>query len=136
MTHEKSSAKQAGRQTGRDGERAAANFLKSKGYRILAMNFQNDSGRRLGEIDIVAQDVDQNELVFVEVKTRDYAKCGNSLPEENINRRKLHKLAKIAAFYLRKNKLENHPYRFDALSIWLDYETRTAKIKHIPNIYL
>jgi putative endonuclease len=129
MTQEKS-------QTGKTGEQVAANFLKNKGYEILAMNFQNNSGRRLGEIDIIARDCMQNEIVFVEVKTRDYAKYGHTLPEENIGYQKLRKLVKIAAIYLRQHKLENCSYRFDALSIWLDYETRMAKVKHIPNIFL
>lgn len=121
---------------GRTGEQVAANFLKDKGYAILDMNFKNDSGRRLGEIDIIARDIAQNEIVFVEVKTRDYAKYGGTLPEENINAQKLRKLAKIATIYLRQKNLENCAYRFDALSVWLDYGTRLAKIKHIPNIFL
>ncbi|MDP1833813.1 MAG: YraN family protein [Candidatus Moranbacteria bacterium] len=136
MAQEKSSDRQTSRQTGQDGERVAANFLKSRGYRILDMNFQNGSGRRLGEIDIIAKDPSQNEIIFAEVKTREYTRYKNTLPEENINRQKLRKLDKIAAFYLKKNGLESCGYRFDALSVWLDYETRRAKIKHIPNIYL
>ncbi|MFA7208650.1 MAG: YraN family protein [Parcubacteria group bacterium] len=121
---------------GKTGEQVAANFLKSKGYSILDMNFKNNSGHRLGEIDIIAKDRSRNEIVFAEVKTREYARYKNTLPEENISRQKLHKLDKIAAFYLKKNSLENCDYRFDALSVWLDYETRRAKIKHIPNMYL
>jgi len=123
-------------QTGKAGEQVAANFLKKKGYEILDMNFQNNSGHRLGEIDIIARDVAQDEIVFVEVKTRDHAKYGHTLPEENIGYQKLRKLAKVATIYLRQNKLEDCAYRFDALSIWLDFETRLAKIKHLPNIYL
>lgn len=122
--------------TGKTGEQVAANFLKNNGYEILDMNFQNISGRRLGEIDIIARDIKQDELVFVEVKTRDYAKYGHTLPEENIGYKKLHKLAKIATIYLRQHKLEDCDYRFDALSVWLDYETRRAKIKHIRNMFL
>lgn len=127
---------QAKLQTGKTGEQVAANFLKSKGYVILDMNFKNESGRRVGEIDIIAEDLEQNEIVFVEVKTREYAKYKNTLPEENINHQKLRKLAKTAAIYLRQKKWENRGYRFDALSVWLNFETRLAKIKHIPNIYL
>jgi len=123
-------------ETGKTGEQVAANFLKNKGYEILEMNFKNDSGRRLGEIDIIARDPEQDELVFVEVKTREYAGYKNTLPEENINYQKLRKLAKIAVIYLRQNRLEDCAYRFDAVSIWLDYATRMAKIKHISNIYL
>ncbi len=122
--------------TGQIGEQVAANYLKNKGYEILDMNFKNDSGRRLGEIDIVARDSQQDEIVFVEVKTREYNRYKDTLPEENINYQKLRKLAKIATIFLREQKMEDYSYRFDAISIWLDYTTRMAKIKHLPNIFL
>ena len=122
--------------TGQTGEQVAANFLKNKGYEILDMNFENDSGRRLGEIDIVARDKQQDEIVFVEIKTREYNRYKDTLPEENINYQKLRKLAKIATVFLRERKMEDCDYRFDAISVWLDYTTRMAKIKHLPNIFL
>ena len=122
--------------TGQTGEQVAANFLKNKGYEILGMNFKNNSGRIVGEIDIIARDLEQNEVVFAEVKTREYSRYKDTLPEENISYQKLRRLAKIATIYLRKNHLEDSAYRFDAISIWLNFETRMAKIKHIPNIYL
>jgi len=122
--------------TGQTGEQVAANFLKNKGYEILDMNFKNDSGRRLGEIDIVARDKQQDEIVFVEIKTREYNRYKDTLPEENINYQKLRKLAKIATVFLRERKMEDCDYRFDAISVWLDYTTRMAKIKHLPNIFL
>lgn len=120
--------------TGAIGERVAANFLTGKGYQILDMNFKNNSGRRLGEVDIVAKDPARSEIVFVEVKTRESTCYGNTLPEENITYQKLRKLAKIAIIYLRQKKLENHAYRFDAISVWLDFGTRYAKIKHIESL--
>lgn len=123
-------------ETGKTGEQAAADFLKDRGYAILEMNFKNDSGRRLGEIDIIAKDKTTDELVFVEVKTRDFAKYGDTLPEENITRAKLHKLSRIASAYLRAKGLQDVCYRFDAISVWLNHETRLARIKHIPHMYL
>ncbi len=122
--------------TGQTGEQVAANFLQNKGYEILAMNFKNNSGRRVGEIDIIARDTQEKEIVFVEVKTRDYTSYNQTLPEENINYQKLRKLAKIAAIFLRQRHWEDAPHRFDAISVWLNWETRRAKIKHLPNIYL
>jgi putative endonuclease len=98
----------------------------------LGFNFQNNFGRRLGEIDIIAKDKD--ELVFVEVKSREMKKYGHTLPEENITSVKLHKLEKIAWAYLRLHELENVPYRFDAVAVWLDLGEKTAKIKHISNL--
>ena len=112
----------------------AVNYLKKKGYQVLAKNYANSLGKRLGEIDIIAKEKDT--LVFVEVKTRDLQKYAHTLPEENITYDKIHKLAKIANQYLYKHKLLDTAYRFDAISIWLDYENRKAKIKHLESIYL
>lgn len=122
--------------TGKIGERIATNFLQKHGYLILDLNFQNTSGRRLGEIDIVAQDEKEQELVFVEVKTRDAQKYGHTLPEENITYVKLRKMQRIAQDYLRKNNLLDTSYRFDAVSVWLNHETKMAKVKHLRNIFL
>ena len=116
------------------GEKVAARYLKNKGYEILETNYQNNSGRRLGEIDIIAKDLERNELVFVEVKTREYFKFKDTLPEENITPFKLRKLAKIAETYLKTKKLFNENFRFDAISVWLDLDSKKAKVKHILSI--
>lgn len=114
------------------GEKLAANYLKDKGYAILDLNFQNNFGRRLGEIDIIARD--GNELVFVEVKTRAMQKYAETLPEENITRLKLLRLEKIATAYIRLKQLDDLDYRFDAVSVWLDLKDKKAKIKHIKSL--
>ena len=120
---------------GKDGEVAAANFLEKLGYEILDRNFKNVTGRVIGEIDIIAKDKDLNELVFVEVKTREYRKYKDTLPEENITPSKLRKLNKIATRYLQEKNMREVAYRFDAVSVWLDYTTRNAKIKHLKSIF-
>jgi putative endonuclease len=97
------------------------------------MNFKNPYGRRLGEIDIIARK--GNDMVFVEVKTRIFDKYDDNLPEESITPAKLHKLNKIANFYIKTNKLWENPYHFDAVSVWIDEDGKLAKIKHIENIF-
>ena len=103
-------------------------------------NFQNVKGRRLGEIDIIAKTKNEWgewEFVFVEVKTRIVKSGENGVPEENIDRKKLYKLQKIAQFYIRKNNLWNFNYRFDAISVILDNSCKKAKkIRHLKNIFL
>jgi len=121
---------------GKTGEKAAMIFLKERGYEILAVNFKNSLGRRLGEIDIIAKEPAACQLVFVEVKTRDFQKYQNTLPEENITCAKLKKLEKIAQFYLKINHLSEADFRFDAISVLLDKENRKAQIRHLKNIYL
>lgn len=120
-------------QIGIIGEKLAAKYLKQKGYRILARNFCNSFGRRLGEIDIITKK--DNIIVFVEVKTR-LQKKSIIIPEECINRAKLHKLNKIAAYYLKINNLTKNPYSFDAISIIYDEQNKKAFIRHLENIYL
>ena len=48
------------------GEKFAAGYLKQQQYKILEKNYKS----KLGEIDIIAQDKDRGEVVFIEVKTR------------------------------------------------------------------
>ncbi len=126
--------KQQSLSLGKRGEKAALNYLKKQNYKILATNFFNPVGRRLGEIDIVAKD--GRDWVFVEVKTRKNNSGKLILPEESINRLKLRKLNKIAGFYLSKNKLVNAPYRFDAITVLADPEKNQASLRHIKNIFL
>ena len=119
---------------GARGEKAAENYLKKCGYKILATNFTNKTGRRLGEIDIIAKDGE--DIVFVEVKTRDECSGGSRLPEENITASKLYKLNKAASFYISKNNLFEAEYRFDAITLLADTENNTATLRHLKNIFI
>lgn len=94
---------------GIQGEKAAVDFLKESGYRILARNYKT----RLGEIDIVAYD--KNTLAFVEVKTRHSPKFG--LPAEAISRLKQKQISKAAIIFLKENKLLAQKARFDIVSV-------------------
>ena len=120
---------------GTRGEAWAQIYLKRKGYQILATNYVNPLGRRLGEIDIIAQDKDF--LVFIEVKTRiaDPRSHTIILPEENITRNKLRKLTKIAEFYLRDTKQFDVSHRFDAISLIYSPQDKKVSVKHIENIF-
>lgn len=119
---------------GQLGEKAAVKYLKKKCYKIIALNFQNIKGRRVGEIDIIAKEKDQ--IVFVEVKTRELESYEDTLPEESITRQKLYKLQKIAQVYINENNLWDYPYRFDAISVWISQDRKTAKVKHLESIFL
>lgn len=117
------------------GETLGCQYLINKGYRIVERNYQNTKGRRLGEIDIVAEN--KRELVFVEVKTRLQIKDRSALlPEANITREKLHRLERIVQCYLRERKRTEAVYHFDALSILYDATEKKAKIRHLEHIFL
>lgn len=120
--------------TGGLGERLGCRYLKEKGYKIIETNYCNTTGKRLGEIDIVAKK--SGKLFFVEVKTRLVEGENVIFPEENITRDKLRKLERIAAHYLRERKLGDTPYAFDALAILYDASQKKAKIRHLESIFL
>jgi putative endonuclease len=95
---------------GEKGESQAVHYLKNKGYLILELNVRY----RQAEVDIVALDKKQDEVVFVEVKTRTEAFYGH--PSDAIDRRKLKKLQSVARSYCYLKKLRQD-YRFDSISI-------------------
>ena len=78
------------RQVGKIGERIAVNYLKKRGYRIIATNWTCYSG----EIDIVAE---KQNLVFVEVKS---AYSGLCSPDELFTYQKKLKLTRTIKKYL------------------------------------
>jgi putative endonuclease len=116
------------------GEKAAINYLKALNYIILETNFCNKTGRRIGEIDIIAKEKD--EIVFIEVKTRKQSPWNDQIPEENINHAKLYKLNKIASYYIASRKLYSTNYRLDAISIIANLKTNKAQLRHIKNIFI
>ncbi|MEC8557057.1 MAG: YraN family protein [Planctomycetota bacterium] len=108
---------------GRRGEQAAALFLKKLGYRILAHSHR----QRLGEIDLIALDVDC--LVFVEVKTWQSDVIAD--PSEAVDARKQEKLTRAALIYLKQKKLLARPARFDVISVvWPERRSEPEKIMH------
>jgi len=116
------------------GEELGCRYLREKGYKILETNYCNTLGRRLGEIDIVAEK--NKELVFVEVKTRLGGEKDCIVPEMSITRDKLHKLERIASHYLREKKCQSKSYHFDALAILYDASVKKASIRHLDHIFI
>ena len=94
---------------GNKGEEAAVNFLKGKGYKILARNYRTT----LGEIDIIAKDKDT--LCFIEVKTRRSDRAG--LPAEAVSALKQKQISKAALSFLKGKNLLDTKARFDVISV-------------------
>ena len=123
------------KEIGNLGERIAANYFKARGCEILEMNFENKRGYRLGELDVVARDLKNNEIIFAEVKTRQKGTSNSETPELAITPGKYRKLSRIISNYLRKNNLLDCNYRLDAIAIELDMQTRKASLRHLKCIY-
>ncbi|MET0650809.1 MAG: YraN family protein [Pyrinomonadaceae bacterium] len=106
---------------GRRGERLAADYLRARGYELVASNFKLNVGRnRRGavvqaEIDLVAYDGPV--LCFVEVKTR--ASDWFAAPEANVDLRKQRQITRAARAYRRLLGLQNAPRRYDVVTVIL-----------------
>jgi putative endonuclease len=106
------------------GENLARKFLEERDYKILCGNYHS----RHGEADLIAYDKKTKDVVFVEVKTRSGGFYGS--PSEAVDRRKKERLNFTAQKYLKENNYgSNQNYRFDIISVEMDLEKRTAKIK-------
>jgi putative endonuclease len=113
---------------GNRGERAAAKYLRKCGYRILA----RQSRSRIGEIDLIALDVDGDAIVFVEVKTRSSHAAGH--PSEAVTRSKQQQLTRAALAWLKRRRLLNQRGRFDVIAItWTD--SGPPQIEHYRNAF-
>ena len=106
---------------GRLGERLAAEKLIADGYRVLERNFRC----QYGEIDIVAED--EQELVFVEVKTRRGVAFGR--PEEAVTWRKQRKIVQVATCYLDLHACFERPWRVDVIAVQLSVSGKLEEIR-------
>lgn len=97
-------------ETGKIGEDVALEYLQKKGYIIIERNFDCMQG----EIDIIAKD--NNEIVFVEVKTRTNEMYGE--PKEAVNKTKKKHIYRSAEYYIYLRHLENQPVRIDVIEIY------------------
>lgn len=111
---------------GKNGEDAAVNWLRGKGY------FIRDQRWRCGhlELDIVAQK--DGMLVVVEVKTRVTTEFGE--PEEAVNERKIRRIVNATDGYIKFFNLDM-PVRFDIISIVEDSDG-TFRINHIEDAFM
>lgn len=118
------------RQVGRWAENVAAGFLKRKGFKILARNFNT----RFGEIDFIARENGvENSIIFVEVRFR--GKGSFLLPEETLTVKKRERIKTTALIYLNKFNLADAFVRFDVICVSKDKWFLPAKVQHIIDAF-
>ncbi|HEY4482550.1 MAG TPA: YraN family protein [Candidatus Paceibacterota bacterium] len=135
-------------QVGKIGEDTACKYLQKHGFTIIERNYW----QKWGEIDVVAEK--DKVLHFVEVKSvirgvrltpRSLASRGpGSLtsepdydPEENVHPWKLKRLSRaIQTYLLQRNVPDDKEWQVDVLTVELDFETRRARVKLLPDIGL
>ena len=110
------------------GEAVAADFLRKKGYRLIATNYHS----RFGEIDIVA--ANRKFLVFVEVKLRKSADFAKAL--EHVDFHKQNRIRTTAEIYLSEYPTKLQP-RFDVIEVYAPagIETKKPEIHHLEDAF-
>lgn len=111
---------------GQAGESAAEEYLRRKGYRIVARNLRSPAG----ELDLVAED--GRVLVFVEVKARRTDSFGGAI--HAVHQRKQKKLIQLAAQYLARHHIKDRLCRFDVVLLQ-DTDAVASRIEHIQNAF-
>ena len=111
---------------GQAGESAAENYLRRKGYGIVARNLRSS----VGELDLVVED--GQVLVFVEVKARRTGAFGGAI--HAVHQRKQEKLIQLAAQYLARHHIKDRPCRFDVVLLQ-GTDAVDPKIEHIQNAF-
>lgn len=114
------------KQIGTLGEGRAEDYLKKNNYNIIERNFRCI----LGEIDIIAEDKETKEIVFIEVKTRTNNKFG--MPAEAVNNIKKIHILKTAKYFVYKNRIKNKNIRIDVIEVFL--RRKCYKINHLKQI--
>ena len=113
---------------GRWGEALAAEFLRRKGYRIIASGWRC----RFGELDLVAEGGEF--LCFIAVKLRGSERFGTGA--EQVDRRKQERLRTTAELYLQQHPSPLQP-RFDVVEILAPQGMATKRpgIRQIENAF-
>ncbi len=116
--------KRENKKKGNWGELKAAEFLRSQGYYIREMQWKS----LRFEIDIIAEK--DNDILFVEVKTRFSDAYGD--PWEAVNMSKRKKICTSADQYIRTHHCDREP-RFDIISVL--HTDGTTKITHLKGAF-
>jgi putative endonuclease len=112
---------------GRQGEEAAAQFLRAQGWSVVARNWRH--GR--DELDLVARDGPV--LVFCEVRTRD---ARAAVPGYfSVTARKKRALRRAVLAYLRGLDAPPAHFRFDIVEVRVS-DGEPEDIRHHPNVPL
>ena len=110
---------------GRYGEKVAVDHLQRAGFVVLDRNWRC----ALGELDIVARD--QGCVVAVEVKTRRSLRFGH--PVEAVTARKLARLRRLTALWLREHDVHASLVRVDVMAVVVP-GSGPAQVEHLRGV--
>ena len=109
------------------GEKIATDFLIKRNYSIKDKNYHS----RFGEIDIIASK--NSFLYFIEVKTRCEVDSGSA--EHAVGFLKKEKIYKTIQEYIVTKDIKQE-FCFQVIAVYLNFQTRQARIKHYPAVAL
>ena len=114
---------------GATGEEIAVDYLISQGYVVFDRNWRSKSG----EIDIIASEKfnSQDELIFIEVKTRSSRDYGD--PIEAITATKYLRMYRLALEWLIENSASREAWRLDVISIVIS-RAQEIEIDHLKRV--
>ncbi len=108
---------------GREGEALAAEYLRKKGYKIIAAGYRS----RFGEIDLIIQK--KKTIAFVEVKRRKNADYAPAYAAVTLSKQEK---IKLTASQWTGEYGDNFCFRFDIVEIY----TESGQITHIENAFI
>jgi putative endonuclease len=125
-------AGEANRRRGAWGEKAAAHYLRMRGWRIVARNVRPCRSDRRCEIDIIARTPDGG-IVFVEVKTH-LRRDDRSGRLARIDARKKRNLLRACASWVMRSRWHGN-FRFDVIQVYgVESGAAAPEIDHVENV--
>jgi putative endonuclease len=121
------------RQKGNIGEAVACEFLIRSGFTVLKRNYL----KKWGEIDIVG--IKDNVLHFFEVKsvTRPFGTTDGHRPEDNVHALKTRHIGRMIQTFMFEYRYQpNSVFQFHVLCVYMNEQTRRAKVKMIENVII
>lgn len=116
---------------GARGEQLACDFLTSLGLEVVARNWRIALGELRGELDVVALDHGNRQVVVVEVKARSGGGFGGPLAA--VTPRKQARIRQLAVMFLVEARLPYPHVRFDVVGVRFDHDP--PGIQHVMEAF-
>lgn len=109
------------------GEQLAVEHLATQGLRMLTRNWRC----RYGELDVIAEEVATNTVVFVEVKTRTGDGFGGLA--EAVTAQKVRRIRRLAALWLTEQEMRFAALRLDVIGVRIGHR-REPELTHLKGV--